>query len=70
MEEFEKLITDLPAYIGRDGGEKELRDPGKWNKQDGCFVGLGDHKSLSRVHASIQWDFVKGTYRIDCMSEY
>ena len=64
-EDFEELITALPARLGREGGESS--EDGSDGK--GCFVSLGTVKSLSRHHATIQWDFSKGVYRIDCLSK-
>jgi hypothetical protein len=64
-EKWDCLVTSLPARLGRDGGEK-LEGQGE---QRGCFVNLGKAKSISRHHATIQWDYKSGQYRIDCHSE-
>jgi hypothetical protein len=63
-EDFEALVTALPARLGRTGGGAP---PGE---EPGCFVALGNIKSLSRHHATIEWDFDKGCYRISCLSEW
>lgn len=64
-EDFEALVTALPARLGRTGGGMP---PGE--KNEGCFVALGNIKSLSRHHATIEWDFEKGCYRISCLSTW
>lgn len=65
-EEFEALVTALPARLGRNGGQAAQGSNGE---VEGCFVALGNIKSLSRHHATIEWDFGKGCYRVSCHSE-
>lgn len=62
-EDFEALVTALPARLGRTGG-------GLPQGEAGCFVALGHIKSLSRHHATVEWDFDKGCYRISCHSAW
>jgi hypothetical protein len=64
-EDFDELITALPARLGRGGGAEPQGEKG----EEGCFVNLGTMKSLSRHHATIKWDFIQGAYRIDCLSK-
>jgi len=69
MEEFEELIIALPARLGRTGTKQEENPQGDGgaNAEEGCFVGLGSNKNVSRHHATIVWDYVKGQYKIVCV---
>lgn len=64
-EEIDVLITALPAALGRTGGECPTNEKG----EPGFFVGLGNIKSISRAHATIDWDYQDGSYRIVCLSK-
>lgn len=65
-DDIDLLITALPARLGRTGGEPATNEKGE---AEGCFMGLGNIKSISRVHAVIKWDFVDGCYKITCLGK-
>lgn len=73
-EDFDAIITALPARLGRHQNQpppmmKGEEGGGKEGEGEGCFVALGTTKKVSRHHATINWDFIKGCYVIRCFSK-
>ncbi|CAH0475954.1 unnamed protein product [Peronospora belbahrii] len=56
---FEKLVTHLPAELGR-GPISSLPDH---------RIALGEHKAISRLHARIQWNQTESCFELQCLGK-
>ncbi|CAM9111544.1 unnamed protein product [Phaeothamnion confervicola] len=57
-DEFAAYVTALPVQLGRTPGKDAAPSP--------HFIDLGDHKALSRHHATIDWNPTQKHYTITC----